>query len=360
MAKQLHKKCPSCKFDKCWVRADKCEGCGFDFKLGRKPRGTKIEDIEFTDDDLADIPPVVEAKPEQTKKGCPDCKATCWHAAPLCEKCGYNFKTGESKINPQQSKRKKSSDDEEGDFERKIVIEKRRGCGCRPNWYTLERQPWMDDFPHQWGPDVWVPDEKTGGKWVPGGDVELLRAWHTKFMREMRHLFPHQPIHTSVPADYAEFSANPNLRAAAGTLFDLYGIKTGITRWTQNPHDPRLMNGEYLTETETNEEYHKAAQTATYRVTCDVFCQPTTGVMKGEKPGKPFVYIAMLTYADAEAHKEAEEKAGRPMSFAGGVKMNQTLKYNTDPRNVVVQAEGLLAVGGVRKTPDKPKKKAKV
>jgi len=48
----LFKKCPSCKFDKCWTKAKKCEECGFDFKLQRKPRTRKIE---LDDEDIANM-----------------------------------------------------------------------------------------------------------------------------------------------------------------------------------------------------------------------------------------------------------------------------------------------------------------
>jgi len=260
MAKTVLKKCTSCKFDKCWAQAKKCENCGFDFVLGRKPRTKTLADLYKDEPEDDDFVPVLPEKPKEVKKTCPDCKTEAWHAAPFCEKCGYNYKTCESKMHPPEGRRKKKDDDDE---EEKIVLERRRGCGVKPIWSKIGHYPWMDDFAGPFSEtDNWVADPKSqfGGKFVPNGDVDALKKWAHNFMRELRTLIQYVPFHSSCPVDYAEISPNPHLRAARGVLFDLYGVKNGITRWKGHA-DPRLMDGEYLTESEVADEYYKLKRT---------------------------------------------------------------------------------------------------
>ena len=99
----LFKKCPSCKFAKCWARAVECEECGYNFKLGRKVRKAVAPTFDDDEDDVqTPAPEPVAAK--ATHKECPGCKAQCWHAAPFCEKCEWNFKTNAPKEKPKPVK----------------------------------------------------------------------------------------------------------------------------------------------------------------------------------------------------------------------------------------------------------------
>ena len=97
MVKKLFKTCPKCKFAKCWVGAKKCEECLFDFVLGRKPRKEKLPEYSSDDDEMVVLP---TSNPAQTTKECPACKHGCWHTAPFCEKCEWNFKTNSPKELP--------------------------------------------------------------------------------------------------------------------------------------------------------------------------------------------------------------------------------------------------------------------
>jgi hypothetical protein len=92
MPKNLFKKCPKCKFTKCWIQAPKCEQCDYDFKLGRVIRAREIQV-----DDEDDFIPVPAEQPKQTFKSCPQCNNRCWHLAPACEKCEWDFRTGKPK-----------------------------------------------------------------------------------------------------------------------------------------------------------------------------------------------------------------------------------------------------------------------
>jgi hypothetical protein len=101
--KKLFRKCPSCKFAKCWDRAEECEQCGFNFKLGRKVRNRTVtiekpeaisEDDEFAFLNDIDLKPKA---PKETKKPCPECGHICWHAAQICENCEYDFLTKETR-----------------------------------------------------------------------------------------------------------------------------------------------------------------------------------------------------------------------------------------------------------------------
>ena len=94
MKKRLFKKCPSCNFKKCWEKASKCENCDYDFKLGRKirPRAAVIEKPDISEDDeFAFLNSIDEKKPKEFKKTCPECGHMCWHAAPMCENCEWDF-----------------------------------------------------------------------------------------------------------------------------------------------------------------------------------------------------------------------------------------------------------------------------
>lgn len=104
--KRLFKKCPSCKFAKCWDQARVCEECGYDFKLQRKPRKAVAPTFDDDEDDIQiPIPVPLTAKPAVTHKECPGCKNQCWHAAPFCEKCEWNFKTNSPKEAPKPEKK---------------------------------------------------------------------------------------------------------------------------------------------------------------------------------------------------------------------------------------------------------------
>lgn len=84
MPTNLFKSCPSCKFKKCWTKAATCEKCGHDFGLKETVRTEKA--ILDDDDDV-----VVPEAPANKHKECPNCKTQCWHAAPFCLTCNYNF-----------------------------------------------------------------------------------------------------------------------------------------------------------------------------------------------------------------------------------------------------------------------------
>lgn len=224
--KKLFKTCPKCKFDKCWSEATKCEGCGFDFKLGRKVRERKIEIDE--DDDL---PVLKKEEKKTTHKLCPGCGNRCWHKAHVCDKCEWNFHTNTPKVvHKVYDEEGKEITEETPKEDVKIKL------GLRPIYQSFKKiEPWMIDY-------------------EPSMD---LHRWSRDFLLQMRVLLEDDEVFQGCVVDWATCSLNLNehLRAAEWQLYDWYGLKSGISSWPYR----RLKNGilvqvgELLTELESAE-----------------------------------------------------------------------------------------------------------
>lgn len=116
--------CPSCK-KAIAIFKPKCV-CGYDFKANPKPVEPKVVKpkaapkppkppkekpkppvIEFTDDDLPPLPTEVAVP---VNKVCPGCSASCYHLAPFCPKCEWNFITNAPKPPPPAPKTETTED----------------------------------------------------------------------------------------------------------------------------------------------------------------------------------------------------------------------------------------------------------
>lgn len=289
MAKVLFKRCPSCRFDRCWAQAVVCEKCGFDFRLGRKPRKAKVEVDE--DDDFVPPPP---KPPKNTHKLCPECKHRCWHEAHVCEQCEYNFRTGQTKAQRQAAERaaaKRRGDEVLPLVEAKPEVKEMRGhLGYCPVWTeilaTAEGQALRAKL------DTFTP-----------GDDHALRAWVSQFLLEMRSLFLGHTIYPGCVVGYADgVTRNPDLHAARWKLHEWYGQKAGISTWRRST-DPRLWIGEVFTNAETAEASRAIDQSCREKVAVECQC-------KGYD-GKSFTYLSMMYPEHAETYRAEQAKEGK-------------------------------------------------
>lgn len=239
MAKKLlFKACPKCKFAKCWSQAKTCENCGYDFKLQRMPR--KHKEPVFEDDDIVVAP--VQETPKETNKACPDCGHTCFHKAPFCEKCKYNFVTKESARAQEEREKAQEKLNKKLGIEtsevKPIVEETRQQLGYKPLFRDLKPQPWMD--------------------MKPGANVS---HWAAHFISMLRSVLGKENVYPACVIEYAEYhSQSAPVRAAVPELLKLYQPPTkGISQWqlVKLPNGEIAYRGEILTGTETQSTYRK-------------------------------------------------------------------------------------------------------
>lgn len=288
MTKSLFKKClnQKCKFDRCWIKAPRCEKCGYDFNLKRMPRKPKPIVLPDEDEPLPPPPPVVD-----THKTCPNCSNRCWHKAKFCEKCQYDFITGEAKK----------------DVQSEIVYvakEERSFIGYRPVFASIEAQPWMDDF--------------VG----PSTNLEGLRHWAENFLRQITRFLASAisqadfSVCSDCVVDWAEgYAKNPHIREAKDVLYGWYGRKTGVTQWVQVTE--AVKKGWLLTSEETSVTYRDIENGWRAKIAVDMTCTHVDG--------RPFTYTSLMPAEDVPAFREKAAKKGHRY-LAYGDKQHRSLR----------------------------------
>lgn len=224
MVKAKNKKCGNtkCGFKKCWINAPFCEECGWDFKLQKMPK--KPKEIVIDDDDDDDVEEEfvsvnVKEKPKPvTEKICPNCAHKCWHAAPWCESCEFDFITNRKKEITVQVKEEI----------------KRAFLGVRPIFSRIPHHDWMD---------------------YKGKTESDLRQWATAFNRNLRLMFPGEHIYAESILDFVDSTKAKAMAPYKVLLYDWFSVfHRGISEWRPHPTNRLLDRGEMLTPDEQVEK----------------------------------------------------------------------------------------------------------
>jgi hypothetical protein len=313
MAKIIFLKCKNkaCGYAKNWIKAKNCEQCGYDFKLGRMPRkrreNSEVDEVATEEEEDVFVPP----PPPTTHKECPECHFSNWHRAPTCERCEYNFRTGESK--KQQAVREAK---ETGAPVPEVDEEKRGKLGIYPSFLRIKHEDWMDDFKGPWEAKVIIKD----GKIVAHGegDTHALREWAGKFQRNVHKLAAEagldEAVYPGVVAIYAEcYTKNPLLKAALPQLLQWFDTHSAVSQWRYDKTNSTWLRGESLTSAEAGNVWRGVLASIDQNVSVDCVCR--------RKDGGEFIYTSMMPPAKAKEYYAGMTKEGMAYHWANNGKI---------------------------------------